>query len=100
MTPDHVCDDGREGCGSLRIVMPTLSGAVLLRITATKAKSHALSSRPCPQGDKLALNLPGTDRAKAQPTVEIDLPAVKKAHDLVAAYAVVIDSAAADQLTL
>jgi hypothetical protein len=53
------------------------------------------------KGDKLALKLclerivPRSGR-----TVEIDLPAIRKADDLVAACAAVIDSAAAGQLTL
>ena len=53
------------------------------------------------KGDKLALKL-CLERIVPRPgrTVEIDLPAVKKADDLVAACAAVIDSAAAGQLTL
>jgi hypothetical protein len=53
------------------------------------------------KGDKVALKLclerivPRSGR-----TVEIDLPAVRKADDLVAACAAVIESAAAGQLTL
>ena len=53
------------------------------------------------KGDKVALKLclerivPRSGR-----TVEIDLPAVKKADDLVAACSAVIESAAAGQLTL
>jgi hypothetical protein len=62
---------------------------------------HAQSHRPRQKGDKVALKLclerivPRSGR-----TVEIDLPAVRKADDLVAACGAVIDSAAAGQLTL